>query len=117
MEAYLASARVPSEPPITPKESLPVVPTTKWRLECNKSYISKTFSFADISLRDTFILRILHEVSLREFYVVDLDVTIKVGNGKDTITQLEKELALEIESIFKDTTIQLPSIYLHDTIG
>jgi pterin-4a-carbinolamine dehydratase len=123
MEAYLASAQVPSEPPVkaSPAQT-PVVPMSRWILE-DKKRLRKVYTFEGLAPRNEFVRQVLSleeamGKSKGEVYVVGLDVTVRVWTREtDTLSELDKEHAQAIDTVFKDVVCPLPSIYLRNTVG
>jgi pterin-4a-carbinolamine dehydratase len=123
MEAYLASAQVPSEPPVkaTPAQA-PVVPMSRWVLE-DKKRLRKVYTFDDVKMRNEFARQVLsvEEVSGHasgEIYVVGMTVTVRVWTREtDALTELDREYAKTVDTIYKDVVCPVPAIYLRNTVG
>lgn len=122
MEAYLASAQVPSEPPVkaTPS-SAPIVPMNKWMLE-DKKCLRKTYMFDSIELRNEFMRQLFDvdgaDFHAKEIYAVDNTVTIRVCTKVDSaLSELDKEFARLVDVIYKDVVCPVVAIYLHNTVG
>lgn len=119
MEAYLASAQVPEEPPVRAQKPVaPIVPMDKWVLE-DKERLRKLYRFNefDNTARDEFVRRLLdlerqHNKDA-EVYILKHHVTIRIWLS----SELDKEFAKAVDCLFKDVMCPLVTVYLHNTVG
>ena len=123
MEAYIASPQVPFKPPIEARKPdvLPIVPSERWAV-IEKKRISKLFRFSDIDARNTFVTQLLRLESdcghNAQLLIDENDVKVTLWTrASDSLTELDKEFARVADSIYKDITCPLPSIYIHNTVG
>ena len=123
MEAYIASPQVPFEPPIRAQEpqAMPIVPSERW-VVTDRKRLSKTFSFANISKRNTFATMLIQfdeqTEHNAEILISENDVKVKLWTrSSDSLTDLDKEYAKAVDEIYRDLTCQLPTIYMRNTVG
>ena len=121
MEGYLASAQVPSEPPIRAREPEPVIlPTERWVLEDRKR-LRKTYKFDAVGQRNLFVSLLLgmenESGHSGELSITKDSVKIVLGSFEDPITDLDKEYAKSADLIYRDVVCPMPKVYPFNTVG
>lgn len=119
----MASLQAPFDPPIRAQEpaTLPIVPTQRWSV-VGKKRLTKSFVFETIEKRNDFMSQVLKLEAecghSSEMFLSELEVQMKVWTrSSDSLTDLDKEYARTVDAIFRDLTVELPTVYLRHTVG